>query len=90
MFLSKYYYVGQSQNVSTGGPPTISSILSDQCVTYQREKPPARSLDVNNSLATLSVVSSHHTHQSNQELPKEGLVVVQVNSFMLLFLLSIN
>ncbi|XP_024086197.1 nuclear receptor corepressor 1 isoform X2 [Cimex lectularius] len=73
---------GQGQSTSNpGGAPTISSILKTDhsSVGYlPREKP----RQVDNSLATVSVVNTHHSHQSVQELPKEGLVVVQVQQAM--------
>ncbi|XP_018902999.2 uncharacterized protein Smr isoform X4 [Bemisia tabaci] len=58
-------------------PPTISSILKMDHGFAVRELKPR---EENSNLATLSVVSSQHAqqHVAPQDLPKEGLVVVQV------------
>lgn len=90
IYLIKICLGGQVQPSSTpGGPPTISSILKSDhhSINYNRDKG-SRSHDVNrDSLATVSVVNTHHTHQPIQEMPKEGLVVVQVR---LVFTFTVN
>lgn len=70
----------QPQN--TGPAPTISSILKTDhgFVRDLKSREPQ-----SQSLATLSVVSSQHS-VVQPELPKEGLVVVQVNLFSIYFL----
>ena len=70
----------QTSNVP-GGPPTISSILKTDhhSLGYSQRDKGCRQMD--NSLATVSVVNTHHSHQQMQDMPKEGLVVVQVGIF---------
>lgn len=82
---------GGPQSKQTGPAPTISSILKTDH-GFVRE---LKGRDGTASLATLSVVSSQHALQHAQqppshELPKEGLVVVQVNLVFILFLLGIS
>ncbi|CAH1393589.1 unnamed protein product [Nezara viridula] len=69
---------GQVQTSNTpGAPPTISSILKTDHhnLSYSQRDKGSRQID--NSLATVSVVNTHHSHQQMQDISKEGLVVVQ-------------
>ena len=74
---------GGPQSTQTGPAPTISSILKTDH-GFERAVRDLKGRDGAASLATLSVVSSQHALQHSQQppshdLPKEGLVVVQVN-----------
>lgn len=83
---SLIYCVGQAPKVSTttSGQVNISSILkSDNALNYsQKEKVGSRSGESNNSLATVSIVSSLHSHSQPPEIPQnDSLVVSQVFKF---------